>query len=280
MKNMTNQTLKSIFSFHLPNLISNDAALLAGILSSFMLVFIFRKSTFIISQKLEYFIKIYIKMLIPLMPLFIIGTALKLQTEGTLSQIFEKYTPVLILFIISAYGWVLLQLYMISKLNFSKLTSYIKKITPAATTAFSTASSASALPLSIKAAEQNISQKINASIIIPTTVNIHLVGDCFFIPMIALVIMHSFGLALPEISNYLLFAIHFCLAKFAVAAIPGGGIIVMLPILQEYLGFQTDMQAIITAIYILFDPIITGCNVIGNGAMAIVFDKIVSQKTR
>jgi Na+/H+-dicarboxylate symporter len=48
----------------------------------------------------------------------------------------------------------------------------------------------------------------------------------------------------------------------------------MLPILEKYLGFNADMLGLITAIYIMFDPIITGCNVAGNGSFAIIFDKI------
>jgi Na+/H+-dicarboxylate symporter len=86
--------------------------------------------------------------------------------------------------------------------------------------------------------------------------------------------MNSFGCDLPGISSYIFFAVHFVLAKFAVAAIPGGGIIVMLPILQDYLGFTTDMQAVAMALYLLFDPLITACNVAGNCSLAIIFDRI------
>jgi Na+/H+-dicarboxylate symporter len=74
---------------------------------------------------------------------------------------------------------------------------------------------------------------------------------------------------------YLIFAFHFVIAKFSVAAIPGGGIIVMIPILEKYLGFNSDMSSLITALYILFDPIITGINVLGNGAFAKVIDKLI-----
>jgi Na+/H+-dicarboxylate symporter len=34
------------------------------------------------------------------------------------------------------------------------------------------------------------------------------------------------------------------------------------------------MLGLITALYVLFDPIITACNIAGNGAMAIIFDKM------
>jgi Na+/H+-dicarboxylate symporter len=141
-------------------------------------------------------------------------------------------------------------------------------------TAFGSMSSVSALPLSIKAAEKNLEDKENAGIIVPSVVNIHLVGDCFFIPMIALITMTSFGVKFPSIGEYIAFALHFVMAKFAVAAVPAGGVIVMIPIMQNCLGLTVEMTALITAIYVLFDPLITTCNVFGNASMAIVFDKI------
>jgi Na+/H+-dicarboxylate symporter len=105
-----------------------------------------------------------------------------------------------------------------------------------------------------------------------------LVGDCFFIPFVALAILFQFGREIPDIATYLTFSLHFVMAKFAVAAVPGGGILVMLPILQNYLGFNSEMLGLITAIYVLFDSLITGCNVAGNGSLAIIFDKITDKK--
>lgn len=74
--------------------------------------------------------------------------------------------------------------------------------------------------------------------------------------------------------EYIIFSFYFVLAKFSVAAIPGGGIIVMLPILESHLCFQPEMMLMITTLYILFDPIITMINVLGNGAFAILINKI------
>jgi Na+/H+-dicarboxylate symporter len=86
--------------------------------------------------------------------------------------------------------------------------------------------------------------------------------------------MKSFHVAEPSLFTYLSFALYFVIAKFSVAAIPGGGIIVMLPILENIFGFTPEMSSLITALYILFDPIITSANIAGNGAFAMVLNKI------
>ena len=78
----------------------------------------------------------------------------------------------------------------------------------------------------------------------------------------------------PSLVEYMVFALYFVIAKFSVAAIPGGGILVMLPILEKHLGFTGEMMSLITSIYILFDPVITFGNVFGNGAFAKAIDRL------
>ena len=63
------------------------------------------------------------------------------------------------------------------------------------------------------------------------------------------------------------------LAKYTGTAVPGGGINVKLPILEGYLGFNSSMLSLITALYVLFDPVITCANVLANGAFAKMIDR-------
>ena len=101
-----------------------------------------------------------------------------------------------------------------------------------------------------------------------------------FIPIFAFAIMKSFGVAAPEFSTYILFAVYFVLAKFSVAAVPGGGILVMLPILETHLGFTSEMLSLITALYILFDPVTTAANVLGNGGIAMGIGNFMKTKEK
>lgn len=270
------QVLKPSFELAINNLLSNDIALLSGVILGIVFVVANYGYAKKISGIFDKFTKYFFKVLIPIMPLFIIGTALKLQHEGMLTTIFEKYFPIMIIFIGSAYSFVLIEYFVLSKFRVSKFVQYLGNVFPAVVTAFGSMSSAAALPISIKAAEKNLDVPENSNIIIPSTVNIHLVGDCFFIPMIAIAVLFSFGQDSIPFSQYILFALHFVLAKFAVAAVPGGGALVMLPVMQQFLGLNSDMLALVTALYVLFDPFITACNVAGNGAFAILFDKITS----
>ena len=67
------------------------------------------------------------------------------------------------------------------------------------------------------------------------------------------------------------------MSMLAVSGIPGGGIIVMQPILQSILGFSPDMLSIITTLYILQDSLGTGANSMGDGALIIIVNNILKR---
>lgn len=130
------------------------------------------------------------------------------------------------------------------------------------------------MPVTIMCAEKNAKNKELAGSVISATVNIHLLGDCLAIPLLAYSLLKHYGLPEPTLGAYFVFTIFFVIAKFSVAAVPAGGIIIMTPILEKYLNFSPDMSSLIIAVYVMFDPIITGFNVLGNGALAKLIDSL------
>jgi Na+/H+-dicarboxylate symporter len=66
-------------------------------------------------------------------------------------------------------------------------------------------------------------------------------------------------------------------ARFSCAGIPGGGILVIKTLLFSYFGFNDDMFSLIVSLYILFDPIATAGNVLGDGALSQWLDRVVTR---
>jgi len=48
----------------------------------------------------------------------------------------------------------------------------------------------------------------------------------------------------------------------------------MIPIYETYLGFNAEMVAIILAFNVVLDPIVTASNVLCNGALCRVYEKV------
>jgi Na+/H+-dicarboxylate symporter len=261
----------------LPTLMPNSMAMFAGIISGIILVKIAPKQAENIALILEKVVEKILRFITLLIPFFVTGFVIKLQADGVMIQIVKNYTLIFAIIGAASFGYIMFLYAMMNRFKVKSSLLAIKNMLPAAFSGFSTMSSAASMPLSIMGTERNVRHKDLAHTVVPATVNIHLIGDCVAIPCFAFAILKNYGLAQPDFMHYFIFTVYFVLAKFSVAAIPGGGIIVMLPILEQYLGFNSEMLSLITALYILFDPVITSANVMGNGAFAVVLDRVVGK---
>jgi hypothetical protein len=266
--------LTTLWILELPQIIANDKSMLSGICLGLLASRLWPQKSLNFALKLENIITKLLTSFVYLIPFFVAGFVVKLQHDGIISLIIKDYTVVFILIALAQFSYIFLGYLLLNKFSIKGVFYNLKNMLPAAISGFTTMSSAASMPLTIIGAQANAKNKDIARSVIPATVNIHLVGDCFAIPIFAYAVLKSFGIPEPSLINYLVFAIYFVLAKFSVAAIPGGGILVMLPILEAYLGFNAEMMSLITALYILFDPVITCANVLGNGAFAKMIDNI------
>ncbi len=266
--------LAPLWVLNWPKLIANDHAMFAGILSGIFLAKFRPLWAEKMSRYVEKIVSYMLRAITFVLPIFITGFVIKIVHDKTLKTIIGDYSVIFVLIALSLFSYIATLYLTVNRFDFSRAISSIKNMLPAALTGFSSMSSAAAMPLTIIATEKNSQNPPLARLAIPATVNTHLIGDCFAIPIFAFAVMKNFGMAEPTFYSYLLFACYFVMAKFSVAAIPGGGIIVMLPILETQFGFTSEMASLITALYVLFDPVITGANVIGNGAFALILNKL------
>jgi Na+/H+-dicarboxylate symporter len=271
-------SLEPSFLFVIPNLIKNDFALFGGIISAIAFARINRILALKISEKIENAVKKLFNIMSFLIPLFIIGFIVKCASDGMLTSIIKNYSQILLIFVCYATLYTLLLYFLLNRCSPKDTLLSLGNMMPAFLTAVSSMSSALSMPITILSVEKNVKNKELGGSVISATVNIHLLGDCLSIPLIAYTLLKSNGFPEPSTYAYFIFTIFFVIAKFSVAAIPAGGIIVMAPILEKHLGFTPEMSTIMIAIYVIFDPFVTGFNVLGNGALAQLIDRLISYR--
>jgi Na+/H+-dicarboxylate symporter len=88
----------------------------------------------------------------------------------------------------------------------------------------------------------------------------------------ALMMMQGMPFDFPMFAGFI-----FMLGITMVAApgVPGGAIMACLGILQSMLGFGESEQALMIALYIAMDSFGTACNVTGDGAIAIIVNRLL-----
>lgn len=270
----TYASIEPFFSITLPSLINALHALIAaivlGLLFSFMPSITVQNGVLRIKEWIEALLKYGF---IPFLPLYIFGFLLKIRYEGMLACVMRQYGTAFLLIVSLQYIYIFWLYFVAAGFSIRRTLESIKNALPSYITAFSTMSSTIAIPLSVQGAEKNTGNKELAQVAMPIMANVHLLGDSFVTPILALVTMLVFQGILPPISHYIVFVFYFCIAMFAASGIPGGGILVMIPILKSELNFSAQMISVVMTIYFLLDSFGTGANVMGDGALVIIINK-------
>lgn len=266
--------MTSMWDFKLFKIIANDKAMFFGLASGILFAKFHIEKAKIIANKLDYFVNKILKSFIHIIPFFIAGFIAKLEHDGIFSLIIKDYLTIFIITALSQVIYIFTYYLLVNKFNANNALINIRNMLPAAFVGLSSMSSAASLPVAIIGAEKNAHDKDLSKAVVPATINIHLIADCIMVPIIAYAILKTFDLPEPTLYEYLIFTGYFVVTKFSVAAVPGGGIFVMLPILEKTLNFTPEMLSMITAIYLLFDPILAFINVLGNGGFAKMIDNI------
>jgi Na+/H+-dicarboxylate symporter len=84
----------------------------------------------------------------------------------------------------------------------------------------------------------------------------------------------------PILHVFAIFALFYGISTFAVVAVPGGVLLIVIPLLEKYLAFSPEMIGVVTVVYLLFDPFGTATNITMNGGFTIIFSKIFNFLTK
>jgi Na+/H+-dicarboxylate symporter len=264
-----------LFELELPRIADTIHALFAGIIVGIVNSLRPNKYVFFVIRLMhDGVLQFMKKFFVPMLPIFVGGFLLKLFAEGRVSGFLEQNAKVCV--IMCGFLWCYLTVWLMAAASFqrARAAEILRNVTPAIVTAFSTMSSAAALPISLAAAEKNTKDKVLADAVMPLTLNFHMVGDTIVVPIMAMIVMLAFNHPLPEASNFIMFGIFFVLNKFAGGGVPSGTIMVTVPVLKEYFKFDDSMIAFIIAFYGMMDPIATSGNVAANNFFVILFQKM------
>ncbi|MDR2341351.1 MAG: cation:dicarboxylase symporter family transporter [Puniceicoccales bacterium] len=272
--------LAPAFDFQLPKLIPNAWAMAAGIIGGISTAKLPSNKTIQITSLLDRLARQLLRIILAIIPMFLLGFLLKMQYNGQLILLVRQYVSVVAVILCALSAYLFLFYWIANGYNFRRTLAALRNMFPAVVCAFGSMSSAAALPYSLAAAEKNTANKPLARSIVSMTTNIHLVGDCIIDTVLIYAILRSYHLPGPSMTLFLTFAFQFVLAKFSVAAVPGGGIIVALPIIERAFGFSGTMASLIFSMYLILDPFATTANVLGNGAFVQLTDRLIGAKLK
>lgn len=215
--------------------------------------------------------------IIPVLPLYIFGIFLNMTYEGTVISILAVFIKIIGIIFLIHIGILLLQFCIAGAVTGKNPLKLLWNMLPAYFTALGTQSSAATIPVTLQQTRKNGVSEDIAGFSIPLCATIHMSGSTLKIVACALALMIMQGMPY----DFGMFAGFICMLGITMVAapgVPGGAIMASLGLLGGMLGFSEEAQGLMIALYIAMDSFGTACNVTGDGAIALIVDKIFKKK--
>lgn len=215
--------------------------------------------------------------IIPLLPIYIFGIFLNMTFVGQVFSILTVFIKIIGIIFLIHIGILILQFCIAGGFARKNPFRLLWTMLPAYFTALGTQSSAATIPVTLEQTRKNGVSEDIAGFTIPLCSTIHMSGSTLKIVACALALMIMQGMPY----DFGMFAGFICMLGITMVAapgVPGGAIMASLGLLQSMLGFNQEAQALMIALYIAMDSFGTACNVTGDGAIAVVIEKLMGKK--
>ena len=213
------------------------------------------------------------KVIIPILPLFIFGIFLEMGAEGTVAPVLGMFLKIILVIFLMHVTVLVLQFCIAGAISGKNPFKALLTMLPAYVTALGTQSSAATIPVTRAQVIKNGVNPDVADFVVPLCATIHMSCSILKIVACAYAISLSMGLDV-SFGTYMGFILMLGITMIAAPGVPGGAIMAALGLLASMLGFDPNMQGLMIALYIAMDSFGTAGNVTGDGAIALIVNKI------
>ena len=213
------------------------------------------------------------KVIIPLLPLYIFGIFLNMTYSGQAYRILIVFAQIIAVIFVLHLLVLLYEFCVAGIVVHRNPLRMLFTMLPAYMTALGTSSSAATIPVTLMCTLKNRVSGGVAGFVIPLCATIHMSGSCMKITACALTVCLLEGMPHDPLL-FINFILMLSIMMVAGPGVPGGAVMAALAPLGSILGFGSNEQALIIALYIAMDSFGTACNVTGDGAIALVVDKL------
>ena len=215
--------------------------------------------------------------IIPVLPLYIFGIFLNMTNSGQVAGVMNVFLKIIVVIFVMTVVLLFIQFFIAGMVGKKNPLRLFRNMLPAYMTALGTQSSAATIPVTLEQTIRNGVRPDLAGFVIPLCATIHLSASTMKIVACSMAIMLMSGMEI-NFAQFAGFIMMLGIAMVAAPGVPGGAIMAALGLLQSMLGFDETAQGLMIALYIAMDSFGTATNVTGDGAIAVIVDRINSGK--
>lgn len=223
--------------------------------------------------------KLITGIIIPLLPYHILGIFANMTYAGQVATILSVFSRVFVMVLILHITIIILQFIIGGIVSGANPFRAIKNMIPAYLTAIGTQSSAATIPVTLAQTKKNGVQDEVADFVIPLCATIHLSGSTITLVSCSMAIMMLNGMT-TSFMDLFPFILMLGVTMVAAPGVPGGAVIAALGLLETMLGFPETLLSLMIALYVAQDSFGTAANITGDGAVALIVNRISGHRLK
>ena len=218
------------------------------------------------------------KAFLPLLPFYILVVIADLTASGKLAVVGGGCVKIMVAAFCTTTAVLLIQYTVAGLIAGRNPFKALWNMLPAYLTGWGCCSSAATLPVTLRQTRKNgVSDKIT-DLVIPLCSNVHLAGSManMVVYTAGFIVLGGGTISLGSYAEFM-----FMLSIIAVASpgIPGGVVLASAAIAETVLGFTPERYALVIATYMALDGMGTACNLTGDGAIALIVDRLLGRRS-
>ena len=217
------------------------------------------------------------KAIIPLLPWYIFTMMCEMSAKGVISVVLGSGAKIILTGVALTLIWLVIQYCIAGAIAGKNPFKCLWNMLPAYLTAFSICASSATIPVTSACAKKNGLGDDIVDFTIPLCSTVHMCGSTIKLAVSAIAVAYIFGVPVP-FAVYVNFVLMQGIAAVAAPGVMGGVLMASVGLLESIMGFTPDQTALVMTLYLALDGYGPGCNVTGDGAIAIIIDKLFKRK--
>ena len=213
------------------------------------------------------------KVIIPLLPWYIFTMICEMSAKGVIGVVLGSGAKIILTGVILSIIFLVIQYVVACAIARKNPFKCLWNMLPAYLTGFSICSSSAVIPVTTKCTLNNGVSEDVANFTIPLCSNVHMCGSTIKLAATAVAVAYITGTPIP-FALYLNFVLMQAVATVASPGVMGGVLMASVGLLETILGFSPEQTALLMTIYLALDGYGPACNVTGDGAIALIVDRI------
>lgn len=278
-ESLSEKVFEPYFSLKIPPVCDMMTAIVLSFVVGLGVIFTKAQSVKVWFEEFGEIVKFTIeKAIIPLLPIYIFTMICEMSAKGVIDVVLGTGIKVIGTGVVLSIVYLVVQYLIACLIARKNPIKCLYNILPAYLTGFSICSSAAVIPVTTKCTLKSGVNEDIANFVIPLCSNTHMCGSTIKLVTTTTAVAYMFGVDIP-VALFVNFALMQAIAAVSSPGVMGGVLMASVGLLESILGFSPEMTALLMAIYLALDGYGPACNVSGDGAIAIVVDRIFGKKT-